>query len=263
MFKGKSPKDFQNSLFSLLPKGRLWTRDRDTDMGDLLLGIAQEFSRTDQRVYDFIRETFASKTDELIELHERDYGLPNPNYNPPDTLEQRREILLAKKSEIGRLDKAYFVELAKTFGYDVEIRTYQPGWCGYLACGDPCGPVSLINYWDMLVDFHHSYDVNRNLNQLRETIEESEPAKKFFQCYWSGMEFTNSFNNAFDGSVYNDNTYYPGSFGSEFDLGFKNNYFYSGEHLTGAFTVSFNYNFDVRNGGGFSEEFSHEFNIEN
>lgn len=68
---------------------------------------------------------------------------------------------------------------------------------------------------------------------------------------WYGVEYSRAFDRSFDSGVFNDNAFYPGSFGREFDNSFRNAYDYEGEYLVGAFDGAFSLACDAHRGGGF------------
>ena len=78
-------------------------------------------------------EMFADSTDELIEYWERVYGL-TPGAG--DTLQIRRNRIVQKMRELGRLNLAYFTELAESLGLSIVIQELHPFMAGWSCAGD-------------------------------------------------------------------------------------------------------------------------------
>lgn len=260
MFTGRTPEEYQRALFSLQPRGFLWNRDPDSYWGLLVLGMAQEFSRIDQRVYDLIKESIYAYTDELLEEYEYDFGLPDPGYETPSTDEERRNLIKAKAIQIGRMDAGYYDGIGNELDYDITIVQHQPAWAGYFEAGNPCGQQQNIFFFHAYIDYSHSMTIEKRLGSLMFQIDRQKPGHMIALYDWYGIDFSRGFDNSFDSSVYNDNQFLPGSFGREFDSSFRNAYDYDGDHLVGAFTASFNLSFDAYNGGAFyADNFSTAF----
>lgn len=260
MFIGKTPEDYQRTLFALQPKGQLWNTDPESNWGLMMLGLAQEYSRFDQRVYDLIKERFPTYTDELLEDHEYDFGLPEPGFTVPSTTEGRRALVQAKNVAIGRLDAGYFEDLALELGYTVTILQHAPAWCGYFTANSPCGAQQNIFFFHVYITFQHGDDIEKRIASLMTQINNQKPGHMIALYDWYGVEYSRAFDRSFDSGVYNDNAFYPGSFGREFDNSFRNAYDYEGEYLTGAFDASFSLAIDAHRGGGFySDHYSSAF----
>lgn len=101
--------------------------------------IAIEGSHLDQagnRDITLLAELFANSTYELLEAWENTYATA-PFYD--DSLLIRQNRIVQKMSELGRLDRAYFIQLAAALGYDIvleELHPFMPGWSG---AGDELG----------------------------------------------------------------------------------------------------------------------------
>lgn len=81
-------------------------------------------------------ELFGNSTYELLEAWERNYATA-PFFDDPQVVRQNRVI--QKMSELGRLDRAYFIQIAATLGYVIvleELHPFMPGWSG---AGDELG----------------------------------------------------------------------------------------------------------------------------
>ena len=101
--------------------------------------VAIEGSHLDQageRNDVLLTEAFADRTFELLEAWEKSYATA-PFYD--DSLLMRQNRIIQKMSELGRLDRAYYILLAAVLGYDIvleELHPFMPGWSG---AGDELG----------------------------------------------------------------------------------------------------------------------------
>jgi len=254
MFIGRSAEDYQRELIALQPPGTIWNTDPESNWGLMLLGLAQEYMRVDQRGYDVIAESLYSKTDELLEEHEYDFGLPDPGYTLPSIVAERRALVNAKAVSIGRLDAGYFEDLALELGYTVTIVQHQPAWCGYFTAGSACGTQTNIFFFHVYIDFQHGNGIVKDISALMFQIDRQKPGHMIALYDWYNVEYSRAFDSAFDSGVYNDNAFYPGSFNREFDSSFRNAYDYDGKYLVGAFSSAFSLAVDAHIGGGFYKD---------
>jgi uncharacterized protein YmfQ (DUF2313 family) len=63
------------------------------------------------------------------------------------TLQARREQVIAKINETGGLSRQYFIQLAKSLGYDITIDEPEPFRCGRNRCGDRLWIPEIIWVW--------------------------------------------------------------------------------------------------------------------
>ncbi|MDP2166775.1 MAG: DUF2313 domain-containing protein [Thermodesulfovibrionales bacterium] len=86
------------------------------------------------RAGDLLNETFPDEALELMPDWERVYEL-----SPGETLQERRDRLVAKIKELGGLSREYFIAIAAALGYTIEIIEYGPFRAGVGRAGDPVG----------------------------------------------------------------------------------------------------------------------------
>jgi uncharacterized protein YmfQ (DUF2313 family) len=86
------------------------------------------------RVEDLLKEIFPDETYELLTGWERVTGL-TPGADEP--LKSRRDKVIRKLRELGGLSRQYFVDLAASMGYTIEIEELQPFMAGWGRAGDP------------------------------------------------------------------------------------------------------------------------------
>lgn len=92
--------------------------------------------RAGARDTKLLAELFANSSYEQLEAWERNYATA-PFYDDPLLVRQNKVV--QKMSELSRLDRAYFVQIAAALGYVVvleELHPFMPGWSG---AGDEVG----------------------------------------------------------------------------------------------------------------------------
>ena len=129
--------DFARAIENELPQGEAWPRDPS---GDLMLwvdGNAQVWGGVEQRSADLLLvESDPRNTFELLPDWERAFGLPDACVNEPQTIEERRDSLVAKITSLGGQSRSFFIAAAAALGYTISIYEYAPYTCGISACGE-------------------------------------------------------------------------------------------------------------------------------
>lgn len=132
-----TPEAYQDAALQLLPSGAAWSRDPGSSMGMLMLGLADEFARIEQRVGKLIEEADPRTTLELLMDWERVAGLPDACAGAPDSIGERRVALVNKLAQRGEQSIPYFTEIATRLGYFVEIIETNALKAGFRA-GERC-----------------------------------------------------------------------------------------------------------------------------
>lgn len=129
--------DYLEQLKMLLPPGQAFPRDPGTTLHNLLEGMAIELARVDGRGEALPLEANPASTNELLSDWERVAGLPDKCAGVlEETLQGRKNALLAKLSSTGGQSPAYFIALARTLGYVVTIEEFRPFRAGRSRVGD-------------------------------------------------------------------------------------------------------------------------------
>jgi len=127
------------------------------------------------RVDDLLAEMFPDTTVELIADWERVCGIvPNDD----DSLQARRDRIIAKLRALGGLSRQYFIELAAALGHDIAITEYVPFMAGRGRCGDRLYIYEVI--WCWLVTFAEpttAYDFRAGESRCGERL-----------CWWIPCE---------------------------------------------------------------------------
>lgn len=116
---------YQHALLALLPKGVAWTKDPDSQLGKLMAGIAEEFTRIDQRAVEILNESLPSQAIETFEEWEAEYGLPDPCSGIDPTFQERLIALIQTYKMRGGQSRDFFIEVAATMGYAITITEYE------------------------------------------------------------------------------------------------------------------------------------------
>lgn len=117
--------DYLKQLQALLPQGPAWSREPDAVLTKLLTAFAEEFARVDGRIDGLLNEADPRTTSELLEDWERVAGLPDLCTGIPETIAQRRELLVAKLTNTGGQSRQFFIDLAAKLGYDITITEFK------------------------------------------------------------------------------------------------------------------------------------------
>lgn len=128
---------YKQLLKSLLPPGEAFPRDVGTDLDTLLAALAEEWARIEARSENLIIDGLPITANELLSDWERVAGLPDKcSGELEQTIQGRRNALVAKLSSTGGQSVAYFIEVARNLGYVIEIEEFRPFRAGLSAAGD-------------------------------------------------------------------------------------------------------------------------------
>ena len=132
-----SVSEYAELLKKLLPPGSAFPRDPGTNLEKVLLGCAEEFARVEARGEFLAIDVVPASTVELLPDWERVAGLPDKcSGELEQTIQGRRNALVAKLSSTGGQSVGYFIEVARQLGYVIEIKEFRPFRAGLSAAGD-------------------------------------------------------------------------------------------------------------------------------
>lgn len=131
-----SPEEYARVLRQLLPPGPAMQFEDAVVIEKLLLGLADTYAQFHDRTCDLLGEMVPATTNEMLGDWERVAGLPDDCAPAENTIEARRAALVAKIGQIGGQSPGFFVGLAASFGFTIEVETYQPFRVGFSAAGD-------------------------------------------------------------------------------------------------------------------------------
>jgi uncharacterized protein YmfQ (DUF2313 family) len=133
----RSGDDYTHAFMELLPRGQAWPREGGSTEAGVIDGLCQFYGYVDSRAADLLeRESDPRLTVELLPDWERAWGLPDPCFASPQTVEQRRRILVLWMTWLGGQSRKYFTDLMAWLGYTIQIQEFSPFQCGISSVGD-------------------------------------------------------------------------------------------------------------------------------
>jgi uncharacterized protein YmfQ (DUF2313 family) len=134
-----TPADYRRQIDTLLPEGAAWRSSGDgAGVRDHLLDAAAvEYARIHNRLLDLIEESDPRTTGEMLTDWEQAAGLPDDCTGLADTLQERRNQLVAKITQRGGQSRQFFIDVAAALGFTVTITEFSPFQVGSSSVGDP------------------------------------------------------------------------------------------------------------------------------
>lgn len=139
--------DYMAAFQSLLPRGRVWSRDPDTTLAATVAGLTEIYERTNARANDLIAEAFPATTFELLPEWEATLGLPDPCAGISPTIQQRRGQVLARFCGTGGQSAGYMINYAHSLGYIVTITQFTASRAGQSRVGQPMCSEAWTSVW--------------------------------------------------------------------------------------------------------------------
>ena len=122
-----SQSEYTRQLQALLPPGRAWPREPTAQLTPLLGAWADEMARLDARALQLLEEADPRTALELLGDWERVLGLPDECTAAATTIPARQIAAYQKLAALGGQTPAFYVALAASIGYTVEILEFDPG----------------------------------------------------------------------------------------------------------------------------------------
>jgi uncharacterized protein YmfQ (DUF2313 family) len=133
----RGQEEYAHALSALLPQGIAWPRWPDTTLMKVVYGLAGGLGWADGRAADLLeRESDPRATTEMLDSWERAWGLPDPCFKEPQSVEERRKLLVLKMTLLGAQSREFFIGVADWLGYPISISEYRPFMTGVDQCGD-------------------------------------------------------------------------------------------------------------------------------
>jgi uncharacterized protein YmfQ (DUF2313 family) len=129
----RTPKDYQIMFMRLQPPGLAWSRRLDSNWGKLWLAEADGMVRIEDHVWKLIREANPLYSVQALEDWERVLGLPDECSRPEESLETRRETVIAKLRRPGGQSIDFFLRFLGVFGDKVVIIDFFPPFLAELS----------------------------------------------------------------------------------------------------------------------------------
>jgi len=134
---------YTSLIKNLLPKGKLWKPQVQPVFNQYLRALAEEFCRVEQRVLDMLFEADPRQTLELLEDWQRLLGLPDSCTFETLDLNELREQIVQKLTNVGGLSANFYEFIGEQLGHDITVEDYLNFRAGFSKAGDP-----LTNYFN-------------------------------------------------------------------------------------------------------------------
>jgi uncharacterized protein YmfQ (DUF2313 family) len=134
----RSCDDYTDALADLLPVGPAWPREYDSVLMELVHGLSCIWADpVDSRAADLLEfESDPRLTIELLPDWERAWGLPDPCYTAPQSIDERHLALLMRMTMLGAQSREFFIGVAAQIGYTITITEYRTFVVGLDHVGD-------------------------------------------------------------------------------------------------------------------------------
>lgn len=119
-----SAADYADVLRKLLPRGRVWTREDEGVQAAVLDALGVAAQDIDSSALTLIAAAFPATADQLLPEWDETLGLPDACFGPFANDDENRQQVVAKLISTGGQSIPYFVSLALTLGYDIEITEF-------------------------------------------------------------------------------------------------------------------------------------------
>jgi uncharacterized protein YmfQ (DUF2313 family) len=169
----RSCEDYTEAHAALLPTGPAWPREYDSVLMELIGGLSCVWADpVDRRAADLLEiESDPRLTIELLPDWERAWGLPDPCYDAPLTIDERHKALMMRMTMLGAQSREFFIGVAAQIGYTITITEYRVFVVGIDRCGDNRvygdGSNPMLNEWGIPIKGARG-DVNVALGELSE-----------------------------------------------------------------------------------------------
>jgi uncharacterized protein YmfQ (DUF2313 family) len=129
--------DYAVALAGLLPQGPAWPRDWDGELMLTVRGLTRIWGDFETRASWLLEnESDPRSTIELLPDWERNWGLPDPCYDAPQSIYERQVALVMRMTMQGGQSREFFIEVAAMLGYTITISEYRVWTVGIDGCGD-------------------------------------------------------------------------------------------------------------------------------
>ena len=133
----RSGEDYAEAMQALLPLGQAWPRHNDSILMKVVRGLTRIWGDFEIRASTLLEvESDPRSTIELLPDWERNWGLPDPCYEAPLSIDERRLALLMRMTMIGAQSREFFIAIAAMIGYTITITEYRPFFIAMDGCGD-------------------------------------------------------------------------------------------------------------------------------
>ena len=120
--------DYAAALLGMLPVGRIWPRDLDTNQWRTASAMVPAWVRNEARARILLGDAFPATALELLPDWEASLGLPDPCAGAQPTVELRRVAVRSRLTARGGQSVPYFQAVAALLGYGVVAGSGASVW---------------------------------------------------------------------------------------------------------------------------------------
>jgi len=121
----------------LWPRGKAWDFEEQPVLSKLLDSSSIEFCRVDDFIDFLLREADPRITSALLTDWERLLGLPD-ECTPDDlSLDERRNQIVQKYTNVGGLNKTFYEFIGQQLGFEIFVNDFTNFKAGFAVAGDP------------------------------------------------------------------------------------------------------------------------------
>lgn len=143
---------YLSQLQALLPQGLAWPKEPESWLSQYMVKLASWLATADSRAKVLLREADPRLAAELLDDWEESLGLPDGCTVWTQAIEDRRNAIVAKVTDVGGARVARFVALAKSLGYEnPTVSRFRPFTCRVTCCD---------SLWDQESRFAWQLDLN-------------------------------------------------------------------------------------------------------
>jgi uncharacterized protein YmfQ (DUF2313 family) len=129
--------DYAVALSALIPQGQAWPRAWDGVLMKVVRGLTRIWGDFEIRASALLEQESDPRTTlELLPDWERNWGLPDPCYEEPQTIGERQFALVQRMTIQGAQSREFFIGIAADIGYTITISEYRPFYIAMDRCGD-------------------------------------------------------------------------------------------------------------------------------
>ncbi|MFP4895831.1 YmfQ family protein [Paraburkholderia sp. EG304] len=144
-----SAADYGDVLRKLQPRGRVWTREDDGTQAAVLDALGFTAESLDGAALTLIAAAFPGTVTDFLPEWEATLGLPDPCTGSNPSTQQRRAQVVARLTNEGGQNAAFYIDYAAALGYQITTIDYAPFRAGQSRCGQQLGTQDWFFTWSI------------------------------------------------------------------------------------------------------------------
>lgn len=126
---------YTKAIMDLLPPGKAWPRDTDTNLYRLIYALAGEVRKMDEKALDLIAAAFLSTATDFLDEWLELFGLPDKCTTWQSSDEDKRAQVVARLTWTGEASIKFLEAYCANLGYTVDIKEWGGAVCGAARAG--------------------------------------------------------------------------------------------------------------------------------